>query len=409
MTSKSEVFSGEFSCLGNPTLLLPDQNSLLVMDANHSSTLQTSQKNISYAKVNRNESKSLGTNNILSSASFDRRCDADVMYRDATNILRDNRNILSPAPSSTSKNCVDVQSVRNRLPALPPPSISTKTSSGVSDDHNSSTRSGYTPTSSPKLSITCRTSSACQSCQNSCKYVDEHCQFTNGYSQTSARGEFITGPSSRYFCRPSSSSRRSSSSSRHSAQENQQIRRSERRENGDDLRLTGMHCTDSQHSPSDQSKSSPNLVQSFDSDGYGKQSSPESSKSYLFSLSNTLWGLLSSFVYLYFHRLASLLRRLSSSSSSSIFSLFIIYSLVLPSVLPRSTLAASAYPNAKYSPDSYGLWDRSLVLDDLGHYVVQWTASSTDIQFRLTVRTRGYIGFGLSSQSVMDGADIVVG
>ncbi|KAA0189595.1 hypothetical protein HAZT_HAZT001855 [Hyalella azteca] len=72
-------------------------------------------------------------------------------------------------------------------------------------------------------------------------------------------------------------------------------------------------------------------------------------------------------------------------------------------------MSAFAYPPHKYSPDSYGLWDRSLVLDDLGHYKVQWTASSTDIQFRLTVRTRGYIGFGLSSKSRMDGADIVVG
>ncbi|KAF2361340.1 Copper type II ascorbate-dependent monooxygenase C-terminal [Trinorchestia longiramus] len=116
-------------------------------------------------------------------------------------------------------------------------------------------------------------------------------------------------------------------------------------------------------------------------------------------------GFLKSLVFLFLYDLPSSLR----TSSSSAFCTLMLHFLVWLTVLPNSSLFTTAYPPHKYSPDAYGLWDRSLILDDVGHYQVQWTASSTDIQFRLTVRTRGYIGFGLSSQSKMDGADIVVG
>jgi len=48
-------------------------------------------------------------------------------------------------------------------------------------------------------------------------------------------------------------------------------------------------------------------------------------------------------------------------------------------------------------------------VDELGHFKVEWTATDKDIQFRLTAKTRGYIGFGLSKTPRMSRADIVVG
>lgn len=97
-----------------------------------------------------------------------------------------------------------------------------------------------------------------------------------------------------------------------------------------------------------------------------------------------------------------------NSFSSSTFLSVILYFLVSITVL-ASPSGASSFPPSKFSPDSYGLWDRSLTLDEQGHFRVEWTATATDIQFRLTAKTRGYIGFGLSSQAKMHGADIVVG
>ena len=55
------------------------------------------------------------------------------------------------------------------------------------------------------------------------------------------------------------------------------------------------------------------------------------------------------------------------------------------------------------------MWDRSMVVDELGNFKVEWTASNKDIQFRLTAKTRGYIGFGLSKTVRMSKADIFVG
>lgn len=64
------------------------------------------------------------------------------------------------------------------------------------------------------------------------------------------------------------------------------------------------------------------------------------------------------------------------------------------------------------SPDlsSVGdIWKHSAVLDEDGSFVVDWTPDKDQITFQITVTTRGYIGFGLSSKPNMDGADIVVG
>uniref|UniRef100_A0A6A7G1R7 MOXD1 homolog 2-like n=2 Tax=Hirondellea gigas TaxID=1518452 RepID=A0A6A7G1R7_9CRUS len=121
---------------------------------------------------------------------------------------------------------------------------------------------------------------------------------------------------------------------------------------------------------------------------------------YLLHFSNLVTSSFSSCVL----RISSLLRSCSSPSLNSI----LMCSLVWSCFLTPST-EASSFPPSKFSSDSYGIWDRSLTLDDDGRFIVEWTASDTDVQFRLTAQTRGYIGFGLSSHSRMHGADIVVG
>ena len=56
-----------------------------------------------------------------------------------------------------------------------------------------------------------------------------------------------------------------------------------------------------------------------------------------------------------------------------------------------------------------GIWDYGATLDRDGAFVVEWSPMEDELFFRVTVKTKGYIGFGLSSKGRMDGADIVVG
>ena len=55
------------------------------------------------------------------------------------------------------------------------------------------------------------------------------------------------------------------------------------------------------------------------------------------------------------------------------------------------------------------MWDRSMVVDKLGNFKVEWTAGDKDIQFWLTAKTRGCIGFGLYENARTNEADIVSG
>ncbi|KAG0729482.1 DBH-like monooxygenase protein 1 [Chionoecetes opilio] len=61
------------------------------------------------------------------------------------------------------------------------------------------------------------------------------------------------------------------------------------------------------------------------------------------------------------------------------------------------------------SPSSYETYKHEVWLEETGAFVVQWTPRQDDIEFRVTARTTGYLGFGLSSKPKMDGADIVLG
>ena len=63
----------------------------------------------------------------------------------------------------------------------------------------------------------------------------------------------------------------------------------------------------------------------------------------------------------------------------------------------------------KFSSGSYEMWDRSMVLDELGNFKVELTASDKDIQLRLTAKTRGYTGSRLYKTARMSKADIVDG
>ncbi|CAL4059288.1 unnamed protein product [Meganyctiphanes norvegica] len=54
-------------------------------------------------------------------------------------------------------------------------------------------------------------------------------------------------------------------------------------------------------------------------------------------------------------------------------------------------------------------WQHEVVLDPEGTFRVQWTPLEDHIIFRVTAKTRGYIGLGLGDSPTMDGADIIVG
>lgn len=51
------------------------------------------------------------------------------------------------------------------------------------------------------------------------------------------------------------------------------------------------------------------------------------------------------------------------------------------------------------------------ILDPEQKYVLEWTVnwSQRRVHFNVTVQTKGYIGFGLTSDGTMQGADIVMG
>lgn len=87
----------------------------------------------------------------------------------------------------------------------------------------------------------------------------------------------------------------------------------------------------------------------------------------------------------------------------------LLQTLVLTvSFLPGARcFAASSFATPRLS--SYETWEHEAWLEDTGAFVVQWKPREDSIEFRVTARTKGYIGFGLSSAPRMDGADIVVG
>lgn len=56
-----------------------------------------------------------------------------------------------------------------------------------------------------------------------------------------------------------------------------------------------------------------------------------------------------------------------------------------------------------------GSYPHSAVLDGAGAYRLRWGRRGSALALRLEVRTRGYVGFGLSASGGMASADIVVG
>ncbi|XP_064082617.1 DBH-like monooxygenase protein 1 [Macrobrachium nipponense] len=92
----------------------------------------------------------------------------------------------------------------------------------------------------------------------------------------------------------------------------------------------------------------------------------------------------------------------------SILLLRLLQTVVLLSLLPNSSaFASSSFITQRLT--SYEQWTHEAWLEETGAFVVQWTPKEEHIEFRVTARTTGYIGFGLSSSPRMDGADIVVG
>ena len=94
-------------------------------------------------------------------------------------------------------------------------------------------------------------------------------------------------------------------------------------------------------------------------------------------------------------------------------SLLVLLALVV-AVFPAGVLGSgtSSSSSSSSSSNSFDIWENEITLDSRGpnrNFVVQWTPSDDRIVFRVTARTRGYIGFGFNVEPKMDGADIVVG
>ena len=54
-------------------------------------------------------------------------------------------------------------------------------------------------------------------------------------------------------------------------------------------------------------------------------------------------------------------------------------------------------------------FNNSLTVDPKGNYVLYWNFNNTHVTFEVHVKTRGYVGFGLSPNGNMYPADVVVG
>ncbi|XP_061164656.1 uncharacterized protein LOC133173681 [Saccostrea echinata] len=66
-------------------------------------------------------------------------------------------------------------------------------------------------------------------------------------------------------------------------------------------------------------------------------------------------------------------------------------------------------PGTKYSPIPTEKFSKHTVLDPVGNFHLFWNFNSTHITFEAHVKTRGYVGIGLSPNGKMYPADIVIG
>ncbi|XP_071513833.1 DBH-like monooxygenase protein 1 [Panulirus ornatus] len=98
----------------------------------------------------------------------------------------------------------------------------------------------------------------------------------------------------------------------------------------------------------------------------------------------------------------------STSHPTSLPRLRFLFALAVLVVVPEVvSIAKSSFASSRLTaPEA---WVHEARLEETGAFVLQWTPRERDIEFRVTARTTGYIGFGLSSKPWMDGADIVVG
>ncbi|XP_069156757.1 DBH-like monooxygenase protein 1 [Procambarus clarkii] len=94
--------------------------------------------------------------------------------------------------------------------------------------------------------------------------------------------------------------------------------------------------------------------------------------------------------------------------STKLSMLSLLHVLALLVLVPQvMSFATSSFITPRLT--SFESWEHEALLEESGAFVVQWTPREESIEFRVTARTTGYIGFGLSSKPRMDGADIVVG
>lgn len=78
-------------------------------------------------------------------------------------------------------------------------------------------------------------------------------------------------------------------------------------------------------------------------------------------------------------------------------------------VLAAIVLSGELYANHHHHSHSAKKWFRSETLDGNGLYELEWKIVDSDIVFRATVNTRGYIGLAFSHKSEKVGdADIIL-
>lgn len=82
-----------------------------------------------------------------------------------------------------------------------------------------------------------------------------------------------------------------------------------------------------------------------------------------------------------------------------------IFRTVLSIISLISAVLAASYPKPVPSED-YLLHE---VLDNAGEFHVYWKFNTTHITFELHVKTRGYVGFGISPNGKMYPSDVIIG
>lgn len=80
-----------------------------------------------------------------------------------------------------------------------------------------------------------------------------------------------------------------------------------------------------------------------------------------------------------------------------------------PASLTRESSTKNILAASHTKPLPTNAFEYEFMLDEEGNYWLFWNVSDQNITFEVHVRTRGYVGFGLTSNGKMFPSDVVVG